>query len=122
MATQKLDTKKLAGFILRAGLALTFLYAAIASFLDPSSWVGFLPQFLRDIFPVVFLLTSFSLYELALALWLLSGKQVKYAAILSAVTLFFIMASNLSQLDILFRDVAIFFSAVALAVLELKRT
>ena len=122
MTTKKIDPRKLASFILRAGLALTFLYASIASFLDPNSWIGFFPPFLRNMLPASVLLTGFSLFELILSLWLLCGKYAKYAGVASALTLFCIMAFNITELDILFRDIAVFFSAVALVVLELQRT
>ena len=57
------------------------------------------------------------MYQIGLALWLLSGKYTFYAAILAAVTLLGIIFPNISDLDVIFRDVAIFFGAVALALL-----
>jgi len=108
----------LISFLLRVGLALVFLYAATASFLEPDSWIGFLPGFMRDIMPAKILLSLFSIYEIVLAFWLLSGKKTFYAAILAAATMFAITVTSLGALDIVFRDVAIFFMATALAVLS----
>lgn len=108
----------LASFFLRVGLAVVFLYAAVASFLEPTSWIGFLPQWLRNIADPNALLWLFSAYEVILALWLLSGKKTYYAAILSGLTLLAIIVFNMGALDIVFRDVAILFMAVALAVLS----
>lgn len=109
----------LADFLLRVGVAIVFLYAGVSSFLDPSSWVGFIPQFIRNIIPGAIFLPLFSVYEFALALWLISGKKVFYAAILAGITLLAIIFFNIGALDITFRDAAIFFAAMALLVLHL---
>lgn len=109
---------RLASLILRLGLAVVFLYPAIAAFIDPNSWIGFLPIFLRRIIPEKTLLLLFSLYEIVLASWLLSGKKVFYAAVISAMTLFAIIITNIGVMDIIFRDVAILAAALALATLS----
>ncbi len=111
---------KLASFFLRIGLAIAFLYAALSSFLDPSAWIGFFPLWMQQNLPVTVLLFAFSLYEIILSLWLLSSWRVKEAAITAAVTLFLITAVNIQGLDIIFRDVAIMFAAVGLAILQGK--
>lgn len=116
-----MSSNKLVNYLLQIGLASVFLYAAIASFIEPNNWIGYLPVFLRDIFPVKLLLAAFSLYELALAIWLLMGRYTFYASLLSAATLMGIIVLNLGELDIVFRDVAIVFSALALAVATHKK-
>jgi len=108
--------KQTVGFLLRLSIASVFLYAAIASFLQPDNWVGFFPPFLSKIFPLGFILNGFSFYQFSLSLWLLSGKKTFYAAILAAITLLGIITVNFAQLDILFRDFAILIGAIALAV------
>lgn len=113
----KQDYASLGSFFLRAGLALVFLYAAIASFLNPGAWEAYIPSFIGAIVPLSLFLTLFSIYQVVLALWLLSGKYTFYAAILAAVTLLGIIVPNIGDLDVIFRDVAIFFGAVALALL-----
>lgn len=115
-----MDTKKLslAHFLLQAGVAIVFLYAGISSFLDPSSWIGFIPQFIRDVVPGTIFLPIFSIYEFVIAMWLLSGKELFYAAGLASLTLLSIIAFNTGALDIVFRDTAIFFAALALFVLH----
>lgn len=110
--------EKLVSFILRAGLAIVFLYAAIASFIEPTSWIGFLPPWISSIMPATTALTLFSIYEIALTFWLFSGKRVYYAAMLSILTMAGIVVFNMASLDIVFRDVAIMFSAIALAVIH----
>lgn len=111
-------SEKFASFLLRTGLGLVFLYAAASSLIDPGSWIGFLPSFMRELASPEFLLTLFSIYEILLAVWLISGKETFHAALLSAATMFAIVIQNIGALDILFRDVAILFAALSLAVLS----
>ena len=115
-----MDNKYLISFFLRLGIAVVFFYAAVASFLNPNNWIGFLPQWMINIFPAELLLFAFSFYELILGTWLISGKKIFYAAILSSLTLFLIIISNMNELDILFRDISILFSAVALIMLTYR--
>ncbi len=116
----KQDYASLGPFFLRVGLALVFLYAAIASFLNPGAWEAYIPSWIEVVVPISFFLMGFSLYQVGLALWLLSGKYTFYAAVLAAVTLLGIIVPNIGDLDVIFRDVAIFFGAVALALLTFE--
>ncbi|HEY2004090.1 MAG TPA: DoxX family membrane protein [Candidatus Saccharimonadia bacterium] len=109
---------KLAKLILRLGLAAVFLYAAAGSLASPQDWVGYLPAFATNIAPAGILLKIFSAYELLLALWLVSGKYLRYAGILSALTMLGIILTGLKLLAITFRDLAIATAAIALAVLS----
>jgi len=113
-----MKNEKLALFLLRLGIASVFLYAAIAATLEPSNWVGYLPQFLRRIFPEGTLLRLFSAYQVVLSLWLLSGKKLLYPSVLSVLTFIAIIIANIGQLDIVFRDIAILFAALSLAVVS----
>lgn len=115
----KQDT--LISFFLRLGISIPFLYAAISAWLQPESWVGFLPNWITSLIPATLLLTGFSLYQLGLSLWLLWGKHLRYSAILAAVTLLGIIIANLTVLDIVFRDVGLFWAAVALAIMGASR-
>lgn len=116
-----MDRKTLAFFLWRTAIASVFAYAAIASFLTPDNWIGYFPEFLRHLVPQNILLGGFSLYELALAVWLLSGKLTFYAAVLAAITLIGIVSFNIAQLDIVFRDFAIILSAASLAMFTFKK-
>lgn len=109
---------KIAKLLLRFSLAFAFFYAAIASFLNPNDWIGFFPIFIREILPTQFLLITFSFYELILGFWLISGKWPTVSAVLAAVSLLGIVIFNFGVMDIVFRDVTIFFSALALAMLS----
>lgn len=108
--------QKIVSILLRISIASVFLYAAIGATLQPDNWLYFLPPFLVSRFPGIILLHGFSLFQLGLSLWILSGWKTFYAASLAALTLLGIIAANFTQLDTLFRDFAIFFSAIALAV------
>ncbi|MEK6834735.1 MAG: hypothetical protein AABX61_00545 [Nanoarchaeota archaeon] len=105
-------------FFLRFGIAFSFLYAAVSSFLNPNAWIGFFPIFLKDLIPNDILLILFSIFEIILALWLISNKAIFYASILASFTLLGIIIFNFSSFDIVFRDVTILFAAIALAFLS----
>ena len=81
MPLKKLGENKnvLVSFFLRAGLAVVFLYAGIASLISPENWVGFIPQFIQNNFPTSILLILFSVYEISISLWLLSNKKIFYS-------------------------------------------
>lgn len=106
--------ESLVSFLLRSGLAVVFLYAAVAAFFDPFSWIGFFPSFIRELYDPVRLLMLFGAFEVALSLWLLSGYKAREAAAVAIGALLGIILGNLNLLDIVFRDVAILFSALAL--------
>jgi uncharacterized membrane protein YphA (DoxX/SURF4 family) len=104
----------MASLFLRVGLAVVFLYAAISSFVSPSDWIGYLPTFVRSIFPATVVLGVFSVIELILAAWLLSGVYVRLAALICSIMLLGIVLSNFSLLPISFRDIGLIFAALAL--------
>ena len=114
MAFKTFERKQLTPLLLRLGLAIVFIYASVSSFKNPQDWVGYLPPFLRSSASATTLLHVFSVYEMLLALWLISGRYVKYAALLCAATLVGIIASNRSLFAITFRDIALACAALAL--------
>ena len=113
-----MKNEKLALFLLRLGIASVFLYAAIAATLEPFNWIGYLPQSLRNIFPAEILLRLFSAYQVVISLWLLWGKKIFWASLISIITFIAIIAVNIGSLDIVFRDIAILFAALSLAVIS----
>jgi len=115
-----LDRPGLPALLLRLGLATILLYAAIGSFLDPREWIGYFPAFMTNAINGDVLLNLFSVYELSLAAWLLSGVHVRYAALLTAATLGGIILANFNLFAITFRDIALIFAALALAALDSK--
>jgi len=112
--SSSMDKRKLLTLSLRLSIASVFLYAAAAATLQPDNWIGYIPQVIRNIFPANILLMGFSFYQVALALWILTGWKAVFSASLAALTLLAIIVANISQTDILFRDFAIFFAALAL--------
>lgn len=113
-----IQNKSLPLWLLRIGLATMFLYAAISSFLQPNEWLGYLPGFVLTMFDGELVLKLFSVIEIALAAWLLSGVYTRYAALLAAIMLLGITVSNFSLLAISFRDIGLAFAALALAALS----
>ena len=105
-----------AELLLRIGVAFSFLYPPIAAFFDPDSWMGYFPVFVPA---SLTLLHVFGAIEIALALWILFGKRIWIPSALAAFMLLAIVAFNLTQFDVLFRDVSI--AAVALALVWLHR-
>lgn len=105
--------------ILRIGLAFAFFYPAISAFFNPSAWIGYFPQFAHTLIPNdVFLLHAFGVLEIAIGIWLLSGKRVFYPSVIAAILLFLIVILNFSQMDIVFRDLSILAMAIALAIIH----
>lgn len=121
MVKKRFDEKKLASFFLRIGLATVFLYAGIATFLNPTAWIGFIPAWVRSIIPTNIFLLIHAVLDIAIGMWLITGRKPFYASVVAGLALLAIIVFNLGALDIIFRDIAIFFSAVALMILNLKR-
>lgn len=105
-----------AHFVLRVGAAFAFLYPPFAALSDPTSWAAYFPSFVRS-FPIgeTVLLQGFGVVEVALALWLLFGRRIRIPAALMTLILLLIVAVNLSQFDVVFRDLAIAAMTLALA-------
>lgn len=115
------DYSNLASFMLRVALAMPFLFVAIDAVMQPEAWVGFIPSFVRNLLPESLVLGAHALLDFTLALWLLFGWKIKYAAFFSALNLAVIIAVNLSALDIIFRDAGLLLAALALGVLQYKK-
>ncbi len=111
----------LVSFFLRSGLAVVFFFAAISAFLNPQAWIGYIPAFVQSIISPELFLHIHSVFNILLSLWLLSNKQTFYASILASLALFIIIAFNYTALDIVFRDIAILFGAIALAILSFNK-
>lgn len=115
-----MDRTKTASRLLAWGIAITLGYAAIAGFINPGAWIGFIPGFISDMVGAALFLKINGIVEIILALWLVSGKRVFYPAVISGLMMLGIIVFNIGAFDIIFRDVAILFMAVALAVLEFE--
>jgi len=111
----------LISFLLRVGLAITFFYAGISSFLSSTNWIGFVPNFIGLIISKEIFLMIFSGYQIILGIGLLFDYKTFALSILSSATLFLILFVNIINLEILFRDIAILFMALALISLSYKK-
>jgi len=109
-----LTSSSKANLFLRLGLSVAFGYAAVGSFLQPEVWIGYLPNFISSLSFAPIVLMIFSSIELLLVLWLLSGWKTKFAAAFATLMLVGIVGANISDLTIVFRDLALIFSAIAL--------
>lgn len=107
--------QNLPALLLRIGLAIVLLYAAIASLVNPEEWIGYFPSVIATHLPADILLKFFAVYELLLVAWLLSGVYVRWAALLCAATFAGIVLANFNLFIITFRDIALIFAALALA-------
>jgi hypothetical protein len=117
-----IQNQKVVHFLLRISIASVFLYAAVAATLQPQNWIWYIPQFARNILSGQFLLLVFSSYQFLLSLWILSGRKIFYAASLASLTFLGIIIANSNDLDVLFRDFAIFFASVALVIGSYNKT
>lgn len=115
------DNDTLASLLLRIGLAAVLVYASVSSLISPQDWIGYLPHILTSLIPGDLLLRIFSGYETALAVWLLSGIYLRYAAGLAALTFSGIFFSNLGLLVITFRDITMIFASLALMVMKVDK-
>ena|SRR3989338_1912426 len=114
--------EKTPSLLLRIGVAFAFIYPALAAFSDPYSWVGYFPRFLLDMVGNdLSLLYSFGALQIALAIWILSGKKIFYPSVIATAMLLGIVTFNASQMDVLFRDLSIAAMAGALALLHWKK-
>lgn len=114
---------QIAEWLLRVGIAGSFLYPPIAALFSPFNWVGYFPAFLTQLVgDEMVLLHVFGAIEVFIAVWLLSTWRVHWAAVVSAVLLFGIVIFNFASLDVLFRDISLALAALALAALTWPRT
>ncbi len=103
---------------LRLGLAFVFLYAGIKIFVDPSSWIGFVPNIFGDPFLRQIMLYLHGGFDILLGVWLLTNREVYYASILCSLNVLGIITLNITAMDIIFRDIAVLAASLALAALN----
>lgn len=106
--------------LLRLSLSISFFYAAVSSFLNPTNWAGYIPIFLSTNLDAGIFLIIFSIYELILGLFLIFDCKTFYLSILSSITIFLIILFNINSLDIVFRDLPILIISITLTFLSIK--
>ena len=116
------DQARTAYLALRIGAALAFLYPPLSAlFGDPYTWFGYFPAFLQGYVPDLVLLHAFGVVEVLIGLWMLSGYKIFIPALLATAMLLGIVVFNLSQFDVLFRDVSIACLTFALALMHIPK-
>ena len=98
---------RISHLVLRAGAAFAFLYPPFNALSDSDSWIGYFPGFIHGYVPDLLLLHGFGVLEILLALWILSGWKIFWPCIAGAGMLVLIVAFNLAQFQILFRDLSV---------------
>lgn len=115
------DRERLAEIILRAAIAIAFMYPAVDAFFNPSSWIGFFPIWMLGFVPDAVLLHLFGASEIMIAIWLLFAKRIFIPSVLATLYLIGIVAFNWRFIDLLFRDVSILGISIALALTHYKK-
>lgn len=113
-------SQRLSSFLMRLGLAFVFSYAAVFMTLTPDKYINYFPPFMRALVPGNLLLHLFAIFEVVLSAFLIIGKYTFAAAIISFLTMFALTVVNLDRFDVLFRNVSIILSALALAIQSRK--
>jgi hypothetical protein len=108
-------------FLLRVAIAFAFMYPAVDATMHPDAWLGFFPPFVLALIPSSLALSVWSLIGAAIALWILSGKNIFLPSLAATVALVLIVGFNFSLMEIVFRDVALAFVALALALDSYKK-
>jgi uncharacterized membrane protein YphA (DoxX/SURF4 family) len=104
--------------LLRVGLALTFLYAAVSALRTPDAWTGFVPQGVTNLLSAKTVLDTVAVLQLLIVVGLLVGRYLKLTAVVAAVLLTGILVANLNSLVVTFRDMGLACMALALVFLD----
>ncbi len=105
-------------WLLRASIAVAFIYPPIAALFDPYSWVGYFPAFLTAIVSPheLLLLHAFGALEIVLALLILFRPRPWLSLGIAGAILVAIVIATPAQFPVLFRDLSIALAAFSLAV------
>ena len=113
-------SERLASLLIRFGLAFVFLYAAVYMTISPEKYIDYFPQFMRDLVPGYTLLHVFAIFEVIHSFFLIIGKFKFINAIISFLTMLSLTIVNLDKFSVLFRNVSIILSALALVFMSRK--
>lgn len=105
-------------FLLRFGVAFTFLYASISAFINPTPWLSYFPDFIRSMLSDDILLITWGTGELVIGLWLLTGYRIFIPSILAAGLMLGIFIFDIKSMHIIFRNVCILCTSISLAIIS----
>ena len=110
-------------FLIRAGLAIVFLYFGILAVFDPAAqaaiWITQpFYDWINSVLPIAWFMSSFGVLQIAIALSLILKIHARYSSLLAGLLLLSIVV-NLSIAggffnDIVMRDLALAFAAFGL--------
>ncbi|HXF44321.1 MAG TPA: DoxX family membrane protein [Candidatus Paceibacterota bacterium] len=106
--------------ILRLGLGLTFVYAGASSLSNPSSWIGYVPEWTGFIAPAGTLLALHGVFELLIGLALAAGFYLPAASLVAFLDIGLILVLYGVD-DVTFRDFGLLMSSLALFILSKNR-
>lgn len=115
-----MSNQNLSSLLIRLGLAFVFLYAAVFMTISPEKYIDYFPKYMRDLVPGYTLLHVFAIFEVGLSFFLIIGKYTFAVAVISFLTMFALTVVNLDRFSVLFRNVSIILSALALAIQSRK--
>ncbi|MFN7088626.1 MAG: DoxX family membrane protein [Candidatus Paceibacteria bacterium] len=108
---------KLPILLLRIGLGISFIYPGVSMLRQPDSWIGWIPPFLIDLlqFDPKILLYFVAFFDVILGAAFLAGIFLKVTSLLGALHLLGILVfSGAASYIIIFRDIGLLFSSLAL--------
>ena len=113
-----MNAQRVAEIILRIGVAFAFLFPPIDAMVNPYSWIGYFPAFLKGFVPDLVLLQTFGMIEIVIALWILSGWRIFVPSLIATGMLLAIVFFNRADFEVLFRDLSIAAMTLSLAVVS----
>lgn len=108
----------IASALVRVGLAAVFIYAGLDAFKEPNAWISYIPEFSNKFIEPKTALDIISVIQLVLAVVLVTGRYVKYCALVSIGFLAGLLIFNLDTFLITFRDIGLITAAAALIFLD----
>ncbi|MEK7662538.1 MAG: hypothetical protein AAB355_03570 [Patescibacteria group bacterium] len=113
-----MEREKFSTFLLRAGVAFSFVFPPINAFFDPDSWLGYFPKFMMGIVPDTALLHGFGVLEIIIAVWIISGRKIFIPSAMATLMLIAIVIFNQGNFQVLFRDISISLMSLSLALMN----
>ena len=104
---------------LRIGLGITYIWIGVMITVEPASWSGFFPEFIRDLSYSSRVIVAAGIMDFLIGLFLVVGRFVSIASLLSALHLFGILAFyGIDAITI--RDVGLFGASISLLLTSLS--